>query len=256
MEKIIPSAIVIILLALLCVWVITFIKKKKLENFKKLKSLPINLPEGFTYTAHTGCVGTRDNSLEAIETGAQYGADIVEFDLNFTKEGKPVLSHDKPKGGEVTLDEAFKKISEFEKLKVNVDLKSCVNLETIIPLAEKHNIKDRIFFTGVTLSDVETVKKACPDIDYYLNYSVAKPEKQTDEYLQSIADKVRNCGAVGINFNKDNATKRLVDKFHENGLLVSIWTVNNEKGMYKILHLSPDNITTRNPDIMNRILKK
>lgn len=255
MEKTTTSAIVIVLLAFLCACVIIFIKKKKSENLQKMKDLPITLPKDFTYTAHTGCVGTKDNSLEAIEAGAQYGADIVEFDLNFTKGGEPVLSHDKPKGGEFTLDDAFKKVSEFEKLKVNIDIKSCADLRVILPLAEKHGIKDRIFFTGVTLSDVEAVKKACPDIDYYLNYSVTKPQKQTDEYLQSIADKVKGCGAVGINFNKDNATKKLVDKFHENGLLVSIWTVNTEKEMYRILHLSPDNITTRKPDIMSSILK-
>ena len=76
------------------------------------------LSKGFTYTAHTGCIKTADNSLAAIEEGAKYGADIVEFDLNFLSDGTPVLSHDKPKGKEVTLDEAFKKISEYKNLKV------------------------------------------------------------------------------------------------------------------------------------------
>ncbi len=225
------------------------------NELKKLKNKQLDLPDGFTYTAHTGCVNTEDNSLEAIEAGVKHGAQIVEFDVNFTEDGTPVLSHDTPQGGEVTLDEAFGKVASYENLMVNVDLKSSDNLPAVVASAEKYGIKDRIFFTGVELSAVEAVKSACPGIDYYLNFNVEKESKQTAEYLDGLVEGVKGCGAVGINFNKDNATKELVDKFHENGLLVSIWTVNNEKEMYEILHLSPDNITTRNPDKMKEILE-
>ena len=40
------------------------------------------IPEGFTLTAHTGCEGTKDNSLDAITLGFGCGADIVEIDLD------------------------------------------------------------------------------------------------------------------------------------------------------------------------------
>ena len=222
-------------------------------GLKNLKSEILS--KGFTYTAHTGCVDTKDNSLEAIEAGAKYGADIVEFDLNFLPDGTPVLSHDKPKGKEVTLEEAFKKISEYENLKVNVDIKNVQNLKAVYPLAQKYGLENRFFYTGVTTEFLEAVRKDSPEAPYYLNFNVEKPKKQTPEYLQSLVDEVKNCGAIGINFNKDNATKELVDIFHENGLLVSIWTVNKEKEMYEVLHLAPDNITTRNPDKMQDILK-
>ena len=82
----------------------------KRQRFLEYKNSKTPLPAGFTYTAHTGCMDTDDNSLESIEKGAEYGADIVEFDLNFTADNTPVLCHDEPKGGEVTLEEAFKKL--------------------------------------------------------------------------------------------------------------------------------------------------
>lgn len=214
-----------------------------------------NLPKNFTYTAHTGCVKTADNSLEAIDEGVKYGANIVEFDLNFLSDGTPVLSHDKPKGKEVTLEEAFKKVSEYEGLKVNVDVKTTKNLKAIYPLAQKYGIEDRIFYTGIGLDFVEAVKKDSPEVTYYLNVSVDKPKKQTPEYLEELVKTVKDSGAIGINFNKDHATKKLVDAFHENDLLVSIWTVNKKRKMYKILFLSPDNITTRRPDKLEKILK-
>lgn len=224
-------------------------------GFKLFKD-SINLPENFTYTAHTGCVGTKDNSLNSIEVGAKYGAHIVEFDLNFDKNGNPVLSHDKPVGKEISLEEAFKKISEYENLYVNVDVKKCVALEKVEEEATKAGVFDRIFYTGINEEDVEAVKRQSPNVSYYLNMSVKRPSAHTDEYLNSLVEKVKSTGAIGINFNKKSASKALVDKFHENGLLVSIFTVDKPFEMYKILSYGPDNITTRYPDKMNHILKE
>lgn len=209
----------------------------------------------FTYTAHTGCVDTKDNSLEAIEAGVKYGADIIEFDLNFLPDGTPVLSHDKPKGNEVTLDEAFKKCSEYENLKVNVDVKAVDNLKAVYPLAQKYGIENRIFYTGIHQGFVEAAKKDSPEVSYFLNFGVDKPRKQTPEYLENLVKTVKDSGAVGINFKKNHATKKLVDTFRKNGLQVSIWTVNKKRKMHKILALGPDNITTRRPDKMQEILK-
>ncbi len=196
----------------------------------------------FTLTAHTGCMKTKENSLESIEAGIKNGADIVEFDLSFFGD-IPVLSHDKPKGGEVTLKEAFKKVSEYENIKANVDVKETTYLEKVLPLAEEYGIENRIFFTGIKDEFVPFAKET--GIEYYLNVNVEKKRKQTEEYLLSLVEKVKNAGAIGINFNKNNATKRLVDVFHENNLLVSIWTVDRKHQMKKIIAMNPDNITTR-----------
>ncbi len=223
-----------------------------INEMNKIESQPLNLPEDFTYTAHTGCMGTKDNSLESIEKGVENGAEIVEFDLNFNEKGEPVLCHDEPKGGEITLDEAFKKISEYENVKVNVDAKSDAFLEKVKPIAEKYGIVERIFFTGINDEFVENAAKT--GVPYYLNVSVEKPAKHTEEYLLSLVKKVKDAGAVGINFNKDNATKELVEVFHKNGLLVSIWTVNHKFEMHKILQFAPDNITTKKPDKMKDII--
>ena len=206
-----------------------------------------------TITAHTGCMGTKENSLDAIEKGVEYGAQIVEFDVRYHND-IPVLSHDEPKGGEVTLEEAFLKVKGYEGLKINVDIKSVEHLHTVGEVAEKTGVKDRIFFTGINDDFVSAAKKECPDIEYYLNVKVLPKRKQTDEYLNSLVKKVRDSGAVGINFNKKSATKHLVDVFHSNGLLVSIWTVNGYFNIRRIASYAPDNITTRRPDRLKKFL--
>ncbi len=218
----------------------------------KRKGAP--LPEGITITAHTGSGYTEDNSLESIRYGGN-NADIIEFDLNFTEDGTAVLSHDKPVGDEVTLDEAFAVVSQYENLKVNLDLKSDANLPVIKTLAEKHGVLDRIFFTGVDSAErASKVKEKCSGVQYYLNVNVDGTKNTDTDYLMSLVSLVKECGAVGINFDKGSASKELCDIFREEGLLVSIWTVNEELDMHKIISFGPDNITTRKPVRLSEII--
>lgn len=213
----------------------------------------IVLPKDFTITAHTGCMKTEENSLESFKAGIENGANIVEFDLYFTKNGEPVLSHNEPVGGEVSLDEAFEYLSEFKNIGINVDVKTCDALGKVYPTAQKYGVEDRIFYTGVKDEFVEPVRQNSPEVKYFLNMSVKKSKDK--EYLMSLVEKVKNAGAIGINFKYTGATKELVKVFHENGLLVSIWTVNSKWRMKKILSFAPDNITTRHPDKLSGIVK-
>lgn len=208
----------------------------------------------FSVTGHTGCMGTRSNSLESIVTAVKNGATIVEFDLNYNKDNVPVLSHDAPVGDEVTLDEAFRLLEDYPDIKINVDVKNTAYLEKIYPLAEKHGLAHRIFYTGIFENDVEAVKEKSPEVPYYLNMKVNK--KQNADYLNSLVKTIKDCGAVGINFQYKHATKELVETFRENGLFVSVWTVDKTSDMYKVINLAPDNITTRNPDKLKEILMK
>lgn len=224
------------------------------QKFLAYRADTTPLPTGFTYTAHTGCVDTADNSLESIEKGAENGAKVVEFDLNFTADKKAVLSHDDPKGGEVTLEQAFKKLSEYETLGANVDVKSTANLAEVQALAKKYDLIDRIFYTGVTLEDVETVRRDSPYIRYFLNVNINKGKNKDEDYIASLVKIVSDSGAIGVNFSKKYATAEIVKAFHNAGFLVSIWTADSDYDIYRILSLSPDNITTRRPDKLKRMV--
>ena len=50
-------------------------------------------------------------------------------------------------------------------------------------------------------------------------------------------------------------TKELVEVFHREGLLVSIWTVNKPKHMIPASNLGADNITTRKPSQLREIVE-
>lgn len=250
MKKIMIPIIIIIILAIIVTIIFFGARVIKMNGYKN----NINIPENFTITAHTGCMNTEENSLESIKMGVENGANIIEFDLYANENGELVLSHDEPKGGEISLSEAFAYLATFENVRANVDIKMVDSLEKVYLLAKEYNVEDRIFYTGVKDEFVESVRKNGPKIKYYLNVDVDKSQNTDAEYLQALVEKVKNAGAIGINFNYKSASKELADVFHENGLLVSIWTVNNEYNMYKILSFGPDNITTRHPDKLSEII--
>ena len=224
-------------------------------RLNKYKDMKVTLPQNFTITAHTGCMGTEENSVESMQKGIDNGANIIEFDVHFTNDGVPVLSHDAPKGKELSLNVAFDFLAENENVKANVDMKSIDNMTAVRKAAMKKGVMSQIFFTGINAEFVDAVKTNCNDIDYYLNVDVKKNKNTDPEYLESLVAQVKEAGAVGINFNYKSASKELVDYFHQNDLLVSIWTVDKKMDMYKVLEMAPDNITTRNPDKLSEIIK-
>ncbi len=252
-KKLIIKIVVIILaIAIFVSGIIFGVNQVKLAHYKMNG---VQVLKNFTITAHTGCMGTDENTLDSMKKGIDNGASIVEFDVYCNSDGVLVLSHDEPVGDEVTLDDAFYYIAMFSETAVNVDIKTAENLQQVYEIAKEYEIEDRIFYTGVKEEFVEAVKEQSPEIPFYLNVDVDKSKATDREYLLSLVKKVKDAGAIGINFNYKNATKELVDVFHENDLFVSIWTVDRELDMYKILNLSPDNITTRNPDKLCEIIK-
>ena len=205
-----------------------------------------------TVTAHSGCLGFPDNSIEAARAGVEAGADIVEIDLSFTDAGEPVLSHDGPKEGEESapLSALFAFLKEFPGVRANVDVKSTERLEKVAPLAEEYGVLGQIFYTGVGDELLGGVLEKSPSVPRYLNVDVDKERMTEIPYLESLAEKVKNAGCVGINLQYRGLSAEMVSVFHGRGLLVSVWTVNKEEDMPRVIALKPDNITTRRPDLL------
>lgn len=216
----------------------------------------LNLPEGFTVTAHTGCEGTADNSLEAIRAGAEAGADTVEFDLRFDSDGNGILSHDEAEGEAVSLSQALKLISSYGGLKVNVDCKTTDNLKQVAVMSEELGIADRVFYTGIEEKDVAAVRAQTPQVPYFLNIKPNSLRKNNGRYISSLISLVREKGAVGLNVKYSRCSKRMVDMFRKEGLLVSVWTANSTRVMKKCLSFGPDNITTRHPSELIELINK
>ena len=73
MKKVIIPIAIILVLTIIGATIFFGVRIMKLNEYKNAK---LNLPEGFTITAHTGCMNTAENSLDSIKTGIENGANI------------------------------------------------------------------------------------------------------------------------------------------------------------------------------------
>ena len=216
------------------------------ERYKKL-------PETFTITHHAGAF-KKKNSLESIKYSLEYGADIIEVDISFTRHLVPVLKHNKisKNNDAVLFEEAVKIVSADSKCKMNLDLKSVANLEEIDKIIKKYNMVSRVFYTGVTEKWVATVKKKSI-IPFYLNFKINSLNYYKKNNAEALAKKIKKLGAIGYNVEHTNASKKLCSAIKNEGLLLSIYTVNDSKEIQRVLTLYPDNITTKRIDLFEKL---
>lgn len=228
-------------------------------EFNRIVNGKIDLPAGFTYTAHSGAEDTAENSLEFIEKAIALQVPVLEVDVSVRNDGTPVLLHAEAAGADegVLLEEALALIADrSDSIQVNLDLKAFTNIPEIADLVQQYALTERCFFTGVGADQTQTVKIDAPEIPYYLNADLNKMRLEDEVYLKSIAEEVKRSGAIGLNCNYKNASKTLCEVFHAEGLKVSFWTADNKLVMRNLLTFSPDNITTRRPVLLASLLQE
>lgn len=222
---------------------------------EKLYATPYDLPEGFTITAHSGALHTRDNRPESIRKSIEAGADIIEMDISFRPDGTAVMKHkEEPNRFQgVLLEEGLAEVAKSDTCQINLDLKAFENLARINELVAEYGLTTRVFFTGVEEASVARVK-AESSIPYYLNQGPDQERRDDPTYAQELADKIIALGGIGINCNHLDMSKTIVEVLHRNGLLVSLYTINKAEDLCRALALGPDNITTKEPTLLMQII--
>lgn len=216
----------------------------------------MNLPSDFTITCHAGALGTKANTVDSVRTAVKWGAQIVEFDVTFRPTGLPVIIHSgihPPKVRASCCRRRLAAVAESDTCRINLDIKSTSNLPEVDRLVAEAGLTDRVFYTGVGEEWVETVRKNSA-IPYYLNHRITLKEALSKKAAEQLAARAKSLGAIGINSHFSTATHGYVKTIHRCGLLVSLWTVDSPSQMRRVLKLAPDNITTRQPEALKRLV--
>lgn len=232
------------------------------ESLKKLFSNKKNddweCPElmyGFTVTHHAGAMGQKPNTLESISYSIYHGARCIEMDVSFRPDGTPVIIHNSEPGsnqGEL-LDMALKVIAGSRKCKINLDLKSTANLPAVDELVYKYNLEERAFYTGVGEDWVEKVKSNSK-IPFYLNHAITREEAEDLPTGKALVEKLKSMGAMGVNSPYTFCSEQLCRMMHRRDLYVSIWTINSIDITKKLLECGVDNITSKNPLKLEKLI--
>ena len=233
-------------------------------------------------TGHRGAGGlAQENTLAAIQKGIELGCDRIEIDVHQTLDSVIVLMHDEAidrttngKGKikdmtyrelqEVTMkpfprgDTAVQKIPTLEEAidKVNGKATLLIELkqggdyyphieERVIGIIKKkkaggwcviHSFKDKI------LEKVHALDPGIPLHRLLLTGFLNNAEK--DQYIKEVSVYSRLL------------TKSFIDKVHESGKKVNVWTVNNVEDMKYFIHLGVDGIITDFPNQAKEVLSE
>lgn len=225
-------------------------------------------------TAHSGCDGTPDNSLEFVRHALTTGADALEVDVRKTEDGSLAISHDAIPAGEAhpLLAEVFSLIRESD-IRINCDLKEPDLENAVIDLAEKHGLLRRLIFSGsVGLPFVASRPDIHDRVEIYINLEellpdlyerIRKelpltPEEQSKLVVGQVPYAAALCREYGfrvINIYYEYCSPAFLQEIAREGLRISAWTVNDGETAAALAQ-SPvmENITSRRPGIIAHAL--
>lgn len=213
--------------------------------------------ENFTITAHTGAYNTQMNSIESVQAAIDNNAQIIELDIRQRPDHTIVMSHDivVTNIDGAPLEDALSLLKDTD-IRINLDIKETRVLNDLYKLLVKYNLVEQSFLTGIETINVKAVKESdCAGMEYYLNYKPSRAKVFFDEYRTKLIELLEETGAVGINCNYKYAGSQLSSLLHKKGYKLSVWTVDSERTAKKMLVIKPDNITTKDPEMIDKVIE-
>ncbi|WP_018130374.1 glycerophosphodiester phosphodiesterase [Effusibacillus pohliae] len=225
--------------------------------------------------AHRGAFAyAPENTMSAFRLAVEMGACGLEFDVQLSKDGIPVVIHDERldrtagaqgyvceytwkelrsldvgqwmgdrwKGERIpSLEEV---LAEFSGFFLNVELKNAVVPyggleEKVIRLMDRYCDSGNVIVSSFNHESVKRIKELAPHVRTGVLYT-KEPERVID-YVQSL-----NADAVHPHYRVVTADK--ISDFHAAGLLVNTWTVNRRGDMQRLVQMGIDGIITNYPD--------
>jgi glycerophosphoryl diester phosphodiesterase len=205
---------------------------------------------GPAVTAHAGCLGTRPNTPESFAAALEHPVDFMEADVRFTANRVPYLSHDPAPdpGRAMPLAELLRMAAAHPQVCLNLDLKETSGVGELSAMVRAAGLASRVLLTGVVAADTAAVRAAAGGLPYMLNAAPGFWQRRTAAGARRLARRIRERGAIGLNAHHRFVTRRLAERLEREGLAVSVWTVDGEPEMRRMLGMRVHNVTTRRVD--------
>ena len=212
-------------------------------------------------TAHSGCEGTPDNSMESILRGVELGADCVEIDIRMDEKCGMWLTHDVTADYEnaVPLEKALRVIAQAG-IAVNCDLKEYRTFLPVLEMAEACGIaKERLIFSGsVDIKALAEQPEIAARARIFLNseeicryMAEVYPETREGqtayimENLSEAAALMKKLGVEALNAPYKYLTDDEMARLRAADVQLSLWTVNDEADQAWLMKADLVNMTTR-----------
>jgi len=218
-----------------------------------------------------------ENTLEAFSKAIEQGADGIELDVHLTKEGEVVVAHDerlervsngtgyindhtleelksldfaKLLPGPVcripTLSEVFSLVKP-SSLSVNIELKTTERLYPglcgkLAALVEEFGMGERILYSSFNHYSLQEIRQIDPKVKIGLLYQLGMVDPWV--YANYVG-----ADAIHPHYYVVAALPETVERCHENGVKVNVWTVDDGEAIKMMLKSGVDGIITNKPDV-------
>lgn len=220
-------------------------------------------------TAHSGCDGTPDNTMEYVLFALKSGAGALEIDVHTRSDGALVMAHDH----DPTLvykncpeiQKVFDLLTRHPSVAINCDLKEPGLEIPVYQLAQRYpSLSGRLIFSGTVSPKLLREHPEILDFaEVFLN--IEENIENFYENMQTVPDfdvtaaqktvKLCNsCGIKTVNINYNACTPALAETLSKNKIGISVWTVNDAQDIKKFIDLAVHNITTRRVSIALSVL--
>jgi len=241
--------------------------------------------------AHRGhSIACPENTLEAYRKAIELGVEMIECDVNITRDGKLVMMHDPTLDRTTTgsgpvsastwdeiqqLDAGGKFKPEFAGVRVpsteetllfykEAGILSCFEVKGanadesdriargLVELFVKNNMLDTAFLSSYHHEAVHLARSKCPEL-------LLAPERLPDDAPADPAEAVRQAMAFSapvLQHQYTVLTAEVVRALHENGIAVWSWSTTDEPSMVFSIELGADALMGDDVQLMLEVLNR
>ena len=195
-------------------------------------------------TAHAGCEGTPQNSLENILAAIDSGAEMMEIDVRADGD-RIYLYHDahEDPASCVSFETFMSILSDVPGLRVNCDVKHEGLVRPIMEIARRYGQEWRILFTGACNDDGALARELGADL--WVGIWGGDPATVFADH----AEKYAHYPDLVLNVDNVLITDENAADLKARGVGLSGWTISNEESLRRFLKMGLTNITTRTPKL-------
>nr|WP_111551596.1 glycerophosphodiester phosphodiesterase [Kitasatospora sp. SolWspMP-SS2h] len=211
----------------------------------------------------------RENTLPAVSAALAAGADAVEVDVQLTRDGVPVLLHDRTlerlwndqrQINRVTLDqlaelatpglriptlaETLQTVAATDGARLMIDLDDSAPAAVTWQVVSELGMESRVAFCGPVVAML-AVRELAPDAEISLTWKRLQLPKQ--RLLAELRPSYLN-PPFGL------VDDRLVASVHDAGLGLATWTVDLRRTMRRMIALGVDSLTSNRIALLRRTI--
>jgi len=218
--------------------------------------------------AHRGASAyARENTLEAFAKAIELKAQMIEFDVRRTKDGKFMIFHDEKIKGKNISELEYREVKEIDpeiptleealvfckgKIGLDIELKEAGDEEKIIEIILKNISLADFIITSFDAASLKKVKDVNPKIKTGLivgkRFSFAKPLETWFEIFPFSA--VKNVEADVLVAHRNFLAFNLICRAVKKEVPLLIWDVDKKELAKRLIDKKIEGIITNHPDIL------